>query len=299
MASLSSSSASSFGYALLTAVLAAGAAYVLSGCASSDRAASDGDESEDELAKGAREQWIYDGPLPKLDEVTITVSQTVNTARVTGYLPDGYDVSQLPFYADAVSEDGRTKIAVVYPVATGESFNAQPNEYTTKTISPWTPTNAHAPWGGFPFISYDGGIAFHGPITAKDGQWHLLRGPVSHGCNRMQGEHVVELANLIGVDMSTRIYKGEVIHDVNVPVTVLRTADTWQGKPVDVDYPAMSSVKRPAGAHLFRTWSSNDFPRVVCALDKKRLTDPDDGVPARFCDYAPPNKYDLVAGPPR
>ena len=26
-----------------------------------------------------------------------------------------------------------------------------------------------------------------------DLEWHLYRGPVSHGCNRMAGEHVVEL----------------------------------------------------------------------------------------------------------
>jgi len=65
------------------------------------------------------------------------------------------------------------------------------------------PSNEKATWGGFPFIPYNRGIAFHGPITAADGQWKLIRGAVSHGCQRMQGEHATELANLIGVDTST------------------------------------------------------------------------------------------------
>src|SRR5438876_577270 len=64
------------------------------------------------------------------------------------------------------------------------------------------------PWGGFPFIAYNQGIALHGPITSKDNAgtpdmsvWYLRRGAVSGGCNRMFGEHVVEVAHMIGANM--------------------------------------------------------------------------------------------------
>ena len=56
------------------------------------------------------------------------------------------------------------------------------------------------PFGHFPFLGYapTGGFAMHGPIATKYDMWNLERGEVSHGCNRMAGEHSVELAVLFG-----------------------------------------------------------------------------------------------------
>jgi hypothetical protein len=283
-----------FGFALvgLLSLLATQA------CAVDSNDSTAADSADEELKKGTNDQWIYSGPLPALDTVSITVSQTAHTARVTGYLPADWD-GEVPFYAKATPlANGRTELTVVYPIATGAEANAQPNNYAISRVSPWVPTNDHATWGGFPFIPYDvaRGIAFHGPITAADGEWKLIRGPVSHGCNRMQGEHVVELANLIGVDMSTRIWSGAGLSGFNVPVTVIHKTDVYQGKNVDVDYPAMSSVQRPkTNVAMFRTWSSDDYPGIVCSLDKKGLNGAKT-VPDAYCSSRFQNKYDLSTG---
>ncbi len=270
----------------------------LAGCAAdtSEDPSDDGTATEDALRKGAAEQWIYDGTLPHLDNPSIVVSQTANTVRVTGYLPQGF-TGPLPYYVDTMPENGRTRLAVVYPIATGAEVNAEPNAYTITRLSPWVPTNDHATWGGFPFIPYDHGIAFHGPITAQDGQWHLIRGPVSHGCNRMQGEHVVELANLIGADMSSHVWTGSSVTGLNVPVTVLRKPDTWKGQQVDVDYPADPAVKRPTGnVKMFKTWSADDLATFVCPLNKKDIAQGSKDVPAGYCATKNRNRIDPVTG---
>jgi hypothetical protein len=271
---------------LVGTVTALGCATI--GCASGD-ADDDLEATEDPLARGSNaDRWVYNGVLPHLEEPSIVVAQTPHTARITGFLPAGFDRNQLPFYADAIDEGGRTKVAIVYPIATGSSVNHQPNDYATERVFPRR-TDSTAPWGGFPFISYTNdessmkGIAFHGPITARDGDWRLIRGPVSHGCNRMQGEHVVELAHLIGVEMTTKVWSGNtVLRDIRVPVKVLRgSPDTWQGQNVDVDYPAHASVRRPTeNVRMFRAWRSDDFPAWVCKLDKGA---PMEGLPSDYC----------------
>jgi hypothetical protein len=284
-------------YGFLATLLALGTALMTQACAV-DGTEGTPDDSTEDLAKGTNDQWIYSGPLPALDSPTVTVSQTAHTARVTGLLPKTF-VGHLPFYATATKlATGRTELTVVYPIATGAAANAQPNNYTITVASPWVPSNDHATWGGFPFIPYDQtrGIAFHGPITAADGEWKLIRGPVSHGCNRMQGEHVVELAALIGVDMTKTIYKGTGVTGLHVPVTVIHKTDVYQGKNVDVDYPALGSVARPTtNVVKFKTWSSDDYPAIVCSLDKKHLNGATT-VPANYCEGRFHNKFDLATG---
>jgi hypothetical protein len=277
--------------------LGAVALLAIVGCAPAEDAGSDGDENaEEELRKGAAEQWVYNGTLPHLEEPAITVSLTVHTARVTGYLPAGWD-QPVPYYADKLAVGSRTKIAVVYPIATGTSVNAQGTSYEIHRVSPWVPTNSSASWGGFPFIPYNNGIAFHGPITATDGQWKLIRGPVSHGCNRMQGEHVTELAHLIGVDMTTKVYTGAGITGLDVPVTVLRKPDTWKDQLVDVDYPARPSVTRPTGANvkMFPSWSADQLKAFVCPLVKRDATG--GKIPAGYCSRNNQNAFDPATGP--
>lgn len=272
----------------------------LAGCAAQtdDEDVSDeGDVTEDELRKGAAEQWVYNGTLPQLENPAITVSLTAHTARVTGYLPAGWR-QPLPYYADSLVENGRTKIAVVYPIATGSSVNSQGTSYEINRVSPWVPTNSKATWGGFPFVPYNRGIAFHGPITAADGEWKLIRGPVSHGCNRMQGEHITELAHLIGVDMTSTVYRGDPVTGLDVPVTVIRKPDTWKGQQVDVDYPAQRGVARPTGNNVkkFPSWSADQLAAFVCPLNKRELNGSRE-IPANYCSRRYRNAFDPAVGP--
>jgi hypothetical protein len=278
--------------------LVALAALATVGCAaqSEEDVVNDEDVTEDELRKGAAEQWVYNGTLPALDNPSITVSLTAHTARVTGYLPAGWNQA-LPYYVDTLAEGGRTKIAVVYPIATGSSVNSQQTNYEINRVAPWVPTNSKATWGGFPFVPYNRGIAFHGPITAADGQWKLIRGPVSHGCNRMQGEHITELTHLIGVDMATSVHSGESITGLDVPVTVLRKADTWKGQPVDVDYPVQRGVTRPTGANvkMFKSWSADQLATFVCPLNKRDLSGSRE-IPAGYCARKNRDTIDAATG---
>ena len=129
-------------------------------------------EAVDELAyDGQSYKWIYEGPLPALQQPSITISLMSHTARVSGYLPGNYS-GTLPFYADAVVESGRLHVAVVYPVATGAATNA-PGEYASVTGVPYVPTSDHAAWGGFPFLSYNlpGALPFtdRSPTTTRSG----------------------------------------------------------------------------------------------------------------------------------
>ena len=284
--------------ALVTFPLAAGS--VLTGCAADEATSDDegGAFTEDQLRKGSAEQWVYGGTLPHLESPAITVSLTAHTARVTGYLPAGHS-TPLPYYADALVEGARTKIAVVYPIATGAEVNSQPDSYAINRASPWVPSDDHATWGGFPFIPFNRGIAFHGPITAQDGQWKLLRGPVSHGCQRMQGEHVVELANLVGVDMTTKVFTGASVTGLDVPVSVIRKTDTWKDQNVDIDYPVQPGVIRPkTNVKMFKSWSADDLATFVCPLNKRDLAG-SKVIPANYCATKNHDKFDAATGPVR
>ncbi len=254
------------------------------------------DDSEDALRKGAAEQWVYNGTLPHLENPSITVSLTAHTARVTGFVPADWS-KPLPYYAAVRDVGGRKEVSVVYPVATGAEVNSQGSSYKIERASPWVPTNEKATWGGFPFIPYNRGIAFHGPITAADGQWRLIRGPVSHGCQRMQGEHVVELAHLIGVDMTTKVWRGPGVTGLDIPVTVLRKADTWNNQPIDVDYPAARGVQRPTGANvkMFKSWSADQLASFVCPLNKSETSN--GLIPENYCSRRHRNAFDPAVGP--
>ncbi len=235
-------------------------------------------------------KWVYKGMLPKLDDAKVVVSLKGHTAHVSGLLPVGFQ-GPLPFYAEAEKVGTRTKIHVVYPIATGDTSlytdegakvrNAEPANYTVCGGTTFAPTG-HSSFGGFPFIEYvcnytdkDGrvrsGIAFHGPITTARYEgtdyWSLMRGPVSHACNRMLGEHVLELARLIGFDTGK----------FGTPVSVIAGFDTYAGKPVDVDYEA-TRFQRPANAKVFKTWQAVradakgnvtlQFPRWACEVSR-------------------------------
>ena len=286
--------------------------FLAVGCAAD--ATDDGgavDHSEDELLQktAATSNWSYRGLMPALEAPQLTVSLKGHTVHVAGLLPAGFQ-GRLPFYAKTETVGGRTKVHVVYPIATvdlsarlpdgGPTRNPEPFDYQVCGGENFHASNDIGSFGGFPFIEYvcnhtdrdgrnRGGIAFHGPITATQvsgtSYWSLKRGPVSHACNRMLGEHVLELAHIIGFDGGAR----------NTPVKVIAAFDKFQGKIVDVDYAATGWTRAAAAdAVVFPIWQAvklradgtiaNDFPQWACETSR--------------CASMPPNARDPFTGAP-
>ena len=240
--------------------------------------------AEDELAKRADAEWFYTGAIPTLEQPKITVSLKGHTAHLTGLLPQGATLPSLP-HVKTKLEAGRTRVDVVYPIATARpgKSNSRPGTYRFQTAVPYRPDGkAYTPqegvhyvtWGGFPFIAYNNGIAFHGPITFTDNGstddedvWILKRGAVSGGCNRMLGEHVVELTHAMGVNMR-KVYPANqsFVPKTTATVTVIDTYDSYDGKWIDVDYPTDVGVVRPgvvygsANVAMFGSWVASEQP---------------------------------------
>lgn len=261
-------------------------------CAAPSGEADDVTEStESELAKSADDHWFYGGPLPMLESSRVTVSLEGHTARISGLVPTGVDLpAELPPHVRVKSEGGRARLDAVYPIATaraGKGDSRPGSGYRFGNVIPYRPngiavTRDEGPhmvtWGGFPFLRYNQGIALHGPITAMENGgepdmavWYLQRGEVSGGCNRMMGEHVVELAHLGGVSMR-RVYakNAQVSPSGAARVTVTAGYDTYEGKFVDVDFPtdagvSRSTVTRPGKVHgadrveMFGSWIGSTF----------------------------------------
>lgn len=239
--------------------------------------------------------WIYNGKLPMLESPRLILSLRSHTVRVVGFIPDGFDISKIPSFARVEQISGKNRLTVVYPIATVDkqnirddgtnSRNVDPGVYPDILVAPYTPfgagsvANRNTPWGGFPYLEYDHkrSIAFHGPITRSGGLWKLLRGPVSHACNRMQGEHVVELTHLLGVDM-TKPYSANDDFTKKISVRVIEESKfdviedgKWAGKTVDVEYPAEPEVILPdKNVEMFKTWDSQDHPEWMCAFRQSR-----------------------------
>lgn len=280
-----------------------------------------------ETLTGKSVQWVYSGPLPSLESPKVEVSIPASVALVTGLLPEGYDLAKLPPYARTRrTEAGRTELAIGYPVATAATdkinpernapYRNWPGDNKTLYSIPFTPSvkdsaNSDATmWGGFPFIKYSSvGHALHGPIDVAPEEeggevWKLKRAPVSKGCNRMAGEHIVELAHLIGTDMATKNWAENTVlrtagkDGVGVPVLVREAQISWNGKAVDSDYPVHpgyeARVKRPAAAeaNVFPAWdaSAAEYRSFVCPLDKKWLRQKAlTAVPKDYCKTRWPN----------
>jgi hypothetical protein len=257
---------------------------VFAGCASSSSPGDDVDSSgADLLSSKAEDEWFYGGPLPMLEQPTVTASLKGSTVRVSGLIPADTVLPDLP-HIKTKPEGDKIRIDIVYPIATAANphNNASPGNYHFQAVRAYRPNGMafteedgehFVTWGGFPFIAYDGGIAFHGPITdtaSADGDakvWELKRGTVSHGCNRMMGEHVVELTNLVGVNMRKLYNPNDPIAPHSAAdVKIIADYDTYEGKFVDVDYPTDVGVTRPAKVHgddnvvMFGSWVASDLP---------------------------------------
>jgi len=296
----------------LVGVLGAGAA--VAACAAAGPAdVEPGSElfqsDEDELIRKTLEtsRWSYRGIMPRLETPEITVSLRGHTVHVAGFLPPGF-TEKLPFHAKTENVAGRTRVHLAYPIATVDptsklesgllARNPEPFTYAVCDGAYFAPSNSTGAFGGFPFIEYvcrhrdsDGrvrsGIAFHGPITATRAggvsYWSLRRGPVSHACNRMLGEHVLEMAHVIRFDQGVR----------GVPVKVIADFDTFEGKILDVDYPSTNWVRPQASeSTIFPIWQAVsqrpdgsialDFPQWACETSR--------------CPIMPPNARDPYTG---
>jgi len=282
----------------VTALLSAGALFA---CAAQD-ASDDGNASEDAITKigNTSPPWLYEGPMPALESPEIVTSITGHTSRITGLLPADYDVAKLPWYVVKEPDGDRTRVHIVYPVATGMKVDGQwnnvPGSYDHFNVRPYRPNDpaqlGKEAWGGFPFLNYHDArrFAMHGPIdfdedyqtaegtTRQD--WHLIRGRVSHGCNRMQGEHVTELTHMLGFDMSkpwTPSLNGpdpkNHVEGKYIPIklTVLAEPayDHLGTDIVDVDYPKDATVPPlPAGQSVRKlpTWDANVMMAWACPV---------------------------------
>lgn len=140
-------------------------------------------------------------------------------------------------------------------------------------------------FGHFPFLGYapTGGFAMHGPITRTEDMWYLERGEVSHGCNRMAGEHAVELAVLYGCAKKpgTRDYPtgSRACHDPDIKsplddqhITVMEEFDLVPKEGLIVETGPLTSWDRVA----------NEF--VAVDVDYARLTGSEDKL-AEFLVY--------------
>lgn len=230
---------------------------------------------------GSKPRWVYEGLLPVLDTPRVTISTGGLTARLSGLLPEHYR-GQLPFYAlTSPGPRGRVAVDVVYPISVGNKtlkrdtdglpvVDAPPGTYTPVWAFPrYDPASSALPYGGFPALLYqvDLGLALHGPITRQGAFWMLKRGPISHGCNRMEGEHVVEMTHALGLNLKAPTRHSD-SHRIATTVDVVKDFDIWQGRPVDVAYPKSPGTRAtPPNAVVFPTWDGRKLPTFVCSKE--------------------------------
>jgi hypothetical protein len=101
-------------------------------------------------------------------------------------------------------------VMIVYPVSiAAPGFNTLAGQWIIDDKVREQPSKPSSSFGKFPFLLFTGRNehAFHGPITPNStgNMWRVKRGAVSRGCHRMQGEHVVELAVLLGCGKDPRV----------------------------------------------------------------------------------------------
>jgi hypothetical protein len=116
-------------------------------------------------------------------------------------------------------------VMIIYPVSiAAPGFNTAAGNWRIESKNVSRPNDQMGDFGKFPFLRYTyQGHAFHGPTTGdrESDVWALSRGRVSHGCNRMEGEHIVELSALLGCPASGR----GVCSAANERVTVMEEFD--------------------------------------------------------------------------
>lgn len=226
--------------------------------------------------------YIYKGPMPRMRNVEIYVSTKSNTMRVIGYPTDANAAAQTPWLNRA--SDGR--YFVVYPVGTARSGKTNADVSGAKTfkftqirprrsqsVYEGKPTDQH----GLPFLNYQGSIAIHGPASLMKNysQWmKLSRGDVSAGCTRMEGEHVIELAHIVGIDMSKYYSVDSSIPSstANRNLSGIKIFNNWDM----IDGTIVDSVFAPvnrtgtAGVKWYPTWDASQIPQYICTYNSQQ-----------------------------
>lgn len=125
------------------------------------------------------------------------------------------------------SGDGDLVLTLVYPITiSAEGIDADPKKVLNFVHAVDERRDFYGPqpesfiFGGFPALWFDGAIGLHGPIRytsdptanedsgylteknteGKPSRWQLLRTHDSHGCIRMEGEHIMELRAILPSD---------------------------------------------------------------------------------------------------
>jgi hypothetical protein len=291
------------GLLLATSMIAA------AGCAADPASDDNGSSSEDALTQLADDEWFYSGPMPALQNAKITVSLKGNTAHVTGFVDASVVLpADLP-HVKTKPAGTRTQVDVVYPIATAAAghSNSSAGTYSFYEAKPYRPdglaytvsAGSHfVTWGGFPFLGYNDGIAFHGPITSEingsgESVWFLRRGAVSSGCNRMNGEHVVELAHMLGISMRKTYGANQSYANPSAAkVTVSDDYDMLDGKYIDVDYATDTGVVRPGVTYgddkvtMFGSWIASVAPDGKDLPPDMKWEGGVNGKPYVFADHA-------------
>lgn len=139
---------------------------------------------------------------PYLTPVSYTAIHTVRPENITQPAAVRAANPAGEVVATEVIEFPPNAVMIIYPVSiAAEGFNTAAGNWTLTAKMRGVRNNQLGTFGLFPFLRYtSAGHALHGPITGDEqaDEWFLRRGKVSHGCNRMDGEHITELAVLLG-----------------------------------------------------------------------------------------------------
>jgi hypothetical protein len=156
-------------------------------------------------------------------------------------------------------------VMIIYPVSIAAAgYNTAAGNWTVQLKQRAKPTNALGAFGNFPFLLYTtAGHALHGPITGDRTAdlWGLRRGKVSHGCNRMEGEHVIELSVLLGC--SARGDQGRCTA-ANESVVVMEEFDHFPDPAIPVHQTGIIADF----AEIYRSWVIPDvqgYPRETAS----------------------------------
>jgi hypothetical protein len=95
----------------LVALAVLASSLVAAGCLAEPEDDADLEIGEAALAQKADEHWLYTGPMPVLEAAKVFVSLQGHTARVSGLLPAGARVPDLP-HVKAQAEGARPRLDV-------------------------------------------------------------------------------------------------------------------------------------------------------------------------------------------
>ena len=139
--------------ALVLAALAITA--VITACAADAQDDSTGSANQDLSAK-ASDEWFYGGPLPALDNPHVVASLNGHTTHVSGTLPAGVTIPDLP-HVKTSQVNGKTQVDVVYPIASAAkpSDNSNTGTYHFQGVKPYRPNgNAYTESAGNHFVTW-------------------------------------------------------------------------------------------------------------------------------------------------